>query len=332
MDIDSRRLRRALRKSGLSEHAINAAWPEWWSDDAEKSPSARAELCFAVARKLGLAPKPLYDEKVEFVWRDRARFKNGLPQSEPERDALSSFGVSVARLLLTMVEANAPTRVTAERLRKAILAHTPIVSFVDLISTCWALGIPVVHLRVFPLPTKSMSAMVVRCDGRFAILLGRDSFFPAPVSFTLAHEVGHIMLGHLADEGTSIVDLEEPGVSNADEDDEERSADAFALKLLTGREHLEIKVEGARVTSRALAAAVIVAGPPAGIEPGTLALCYAYQEKAWAVGMGSLKYIYPEARAVWQDVNNIAARHFDWSRISDDNADFIRALLERGNG
>ncbi len=36
--------------------------------------------------------------------------------------------------------------------------------------------------------------MVVNADGRFAILLGRDASYPAPVAFTLAHELGHVML------------------------------------------------------------------------------------------------------------------------------------------
>ena len=139
------------------------------------------------------------------------------------------------------------------------------------------------------------------------------------------------MGGHLMDDGAAIVDLDDPG-SGKDGDDEERSADAFALQVLTGRDHLEIQVAGERVTSRGLAAAVMAAGPPARIEPGTLALCYAYQEKDWPTGIGSLKHIYSEAKPVWQEVNNIAAGHFDWSRISDDNGDFVRALLECENG
>ncbi|GAA0695015.1 RHS repeat protein [Dyella marensis] len=38
---------RLIRKAGLSEAAVNAAWPEWWSDAAEASPSASAELRFS---------------------------------------------------------------------------------------------------------------------------------------------------------------------------------------------------------------------------------------------------------------------------------------------
>ena len=43
-----------LQQLGLSDAAINAAWPEWWSEAAEPSPSASLDLRFSLARKLGL--------------------------------------------------------------------------------------------------------------------------------------------------------------------------------------------------------------------------------------------------------------------------------------
>lgn len=76
MDRDSKALVKELKDAGLSDHAINAAWPTWWDDAAASSPSARAELRFALSRKLGLSPQSLLGERVEFVWQDEARFKN----------------------------------------------------------------------------------------------------------------------------------------------------------------------------------------------------------------------------------------------------------------
>src|SRR4051794_15887231 len=58
-------LRLRLRRLGLSDDAISAAWPQWWSADAEASPSARAELRFGIARRLGLDPRSLLGEQDE---------------------------------------------------------------------------------------------------------------------------------------------------------------------------------------------------------------------------------------------------------------------------
>ena len=66
-------LKRRLQDVGLSGPAINAAWPRWWSEAAEASSSARAELRFSLARKLGLDPSSLLDESAEprFVCSER---------------------------------------------------------------------------------------------------------------------------------------------------------------------------------------------------------------------------------------------------------------------
>ena len=73
---DAQTLRMRLHSAGLSAAAVDAAWPGWWTEDAEGSPSARAELRFALARNLGLSAKALVGERVDFVWRDTARFKH----------------------------------------------------------------------------------------------------------------------------------------------------------------------------------------------------------------------------------------------------------------
>jgi hypothetical protein len=161
--IESNKLRKDLHDAGLSDQAIDAAWPTWWSEEADGSASARAELRFALARKLGVSPKALSDDRVEFVWRDTARFKHLSNEGAAQQAALASFGVAVAHLLLQGVEEGlsvAPP--SASDLRDAIRSGgAPFVDLTSLLATCWALGIPVIHLRVFPLATKAMHAMVV---------------------------------------------------------------------------------------------------------------------------------------------------------------------------
>src|SRR3546814_3287801 len=117
----------------------------------------------------------------------------------------------------------------------------------------WGLGIPVVHLRVYPLAAKRRSAMSVRVGNRFAILMARDATYPAPLAFHLAHELGHIFLHHLVD-GHAIVDLESIEELADGNDPEEHAADAFALELLTGRPSLTFEIEGEGRGARQLAA------------------------------------------------------------------------------
>jgi Zn-dependent peptidase ImmA (M78 family) len=183
----------------------------------------------------------------------------------------------------------------------------------------------VIHLRVFPLEAKSMHAMVVALDRRFAVLLGRDAGYPAPVAFTLAHELGHIMLGHLAD-APALVDLEDP-VKARDGDEQEREADRFALTLLTGSPDPDIRTNLERFNAPTLAKAVLDVADRYAVEPGTLALCLAHRRNAWSVAMASFRFIYAERKPAWREVNGIASRQLDWDVLGDEAAGYLRNVM-----
>lgn len=329
-DNDSNQLRKELRRAGLSPAAIDAAWPAWWQDDLSQSPSARAELRFALARKLGLAPKPLLGERVEFVWKDKAKFKHLGTESDSEREVLSSFGMSVGRLLTRAAPAGRGfANIAAEDLRASILRSNEYVDLRNLTQTCWALGVPVVHLRVFPLVVKAMHAMVIGEGDVGAIMLGRDASYPALLAFTLAHEIGHLALGHVAP-GSALVDVEDP-VKAKEVDDEERAADRYALTLLTGSPQPEITTEMARYNHVMLAASVAQAGPKHRIEPGTLALCVGHLQHNWPVVMSALGRVYGEPVPIWKAINSLARGEIDWSALVEDDQNFIEAILKLGD-
>lgn len=328
MDKDSFRLRKRLKSVGLSDLAIDAAWPTWWSDDAEASTSARAELRFSLARKLGLDPSSLLeDEEPSFVWKDGARFKHLSGESATERAAITSFGRVLGSVLVnaTSIEPRVIAN-NALSLRKLLMRTRPYVDLVDLLLLCWSAGIPVIHLRIFPWPQKRMAAMTVRVADRYAILLGKDSMYPAHVAFYLAHELGHIARGHLESDKV-IVDFESerPGLDT--NDNEEISADSFALELLTGMASPIVLPSTERYTARSLARTVLRASQELGIEPGTLALCLAYSTNDWRTSNAAMKYIYRASSIVWQEVNRFARRQLTGGQVPDDTADYLSAVL-----
>lgn len=111
---------------------------------------------------------------------------------------ISSFGTALSRLLLEATpNPGVFEPMTAAQLRQLLLNGRPHVGLLELLMASWSMGIPVIHLRVYPLSAKRMSAMSVRVGDRFAILLARDAVYPAPIAFHVAHELGHIFLGHL---------------------------------------------------------------------------------------------------------------------------------------
>lgn len=326
-DADS--LRNELRAAGLSRAAVDAAWPDWWSDQAEASVSARTELRLAVARNLGLAPKALVGERVDFVWRNRARFKHLRAEDEVPLAALNSFGVSVGRSLIEATERNGDMVGLSAGDLRALLLNMGIPDLPGLLTVCWAIGVPVAHLRVWPLAQKAMHAMVVGQKERHAILFSREASYPAMVAFTLAHEIGHIALGHVPADDV-LVDAEDPaGV--ADHDDEETAADRYALEVLLGDADREILTDFDTFNHAELADAVLGASPRYGIDPGTLALAVAYRRNAWPVAMAAMKLIQPKPLVVWDLVNNVARAQLDLARLGSDSAVFIERALGIGD-
>jgi hypothetical protein len=326
LDAERKKLTDELRRAGISKAAINAAWPSWWDGALAASPSGRAELRFALARRLGLRSQPLLGERVEFIWNDEARFKHLTAEDEAARAAMTSFGMAIGKSLLQSVaEGPAMGAIDAARLREALLASRPFADLGGLVSTCWALGIPVIHLRVFPLDAKRMHAMVVHSNGRFAILLGHEARFPAQLAFTLAHELAHIMLGHLAG-APALVDLEDPATA-AERDGQELEADGYALTVLTGSSDPTIETNIDDYNAPTLAQAVRRAAPVYRIDPGTLALCLAYRRQSWPVAMAALNMLYPDIGPLWQEVNGVAARQIGWDALTDDASDYLRSVM-----
>jgi hypothetical protein len=324
--------KKRLKTVGLSDSAINAAWPDWWSDAASDSVSAQTELRFSIARKLGLDPRSLLEDNQEprFIWRDEARFKHLSNEGQLERSAITSFGTALGRFLAASTSVVAPLpHLDALELRNMVLHQQRYVRLLDLLSICWSIGIPVIHLRVFPILRKRMAAMSVQIDGRNVILMGKDSMYPPHVAFYLAHELAHVALGHLSKD-SAIVDLESTALSAPGDDPDEVSADRFALQLLTGLTEPKVLSKSKTYNANQLAHAVLNASTELRIEPGTLALCFGYSTGQWAKTNAAMKRVYSSAIPVWSEINKVALDHLDLNLIPDDARSYVRAALGEG--
>lgn len=327
MSSVERELRTNLRRAGLTTSAIDAVWPEWWSTEAGESASASAELRFTLARRLGLAPSSLIEGPPRFVWRDETRFKNLGTVSEHEAAVLASFSVSVGRYAIRAATpvAAIPPNMTARELRAALLAGQAVVDLDALLATCWAFGIPIIHLAIFPLSQKRMNSVATRLGDRYAILIGRESRFPAQIAYFVAHELGHVLAGHVSD-SAAVLDVEDP-LRAEEEDDEELAADRFALELLTGSADPDIAVDRNEFTARQLAYAAMEAAGDHLVDPGVIALCLAHRTGQWRAAMGALKIIPPGEVDVPRGVNRLAASQLDWDAISVEDQAFLSTVM-----
>lgn len=298
-------LRRELRELGIANAAIDAVWPQWWSAEAGESLSASAQLRFTVARRLGLVPSSLLEDQPRFMWRDQARFKSLTAEDDTERAAITSFGVAVASALLEAVDQPPDAaHIPAERVRTAILDSFAVVDLGGLLSFCWAVGIPIAQLAVFPLSAKRMHAMSAGTQRGKAILLGRASPYASQAAFLIAHELGHVALGHVADVG-GIVDMQDP-IQNPTDDGEERLADEYALTVLLGSPGILVEADKPSYNASQLANAAVISGREHRIDPGVLSLCLGYRNQRWEQTFGALKALYGDRQPVGAQINRVA--------------------------
>jgi hypothetical protein len=323
-----RQLSQELRNTGLTQAAIDAVWPAWWSAEAEGSLSARTELRYTIARRLGISPSSLFEGSPKFVWRDAGKFKNLGTTSEAEQFVLTSFGVAAGRALIDGTPPpEHPVPLDPLEIRAAILQSSRYVGLHELLSLCWSCGIPVIKTEVFPLRQKRMQAMTVRNGPRYAVILGRSTRFPAWVAFILAHEIGHITRQHLADDA-ALLEMADP-VQAQIRDEEEVEADRFALALLTGSADFSATTEAEQYSARQVAYAAASAGPEQGIDPGVLSLCLAHNTGRWKQAIGALKVLDGQQLPVdvGRLVNGVADRQLDWDALTFEQAEYLTRIM-----
>lgn len=317
------RLVARLLDLGLSQELVDASMPDWWTPDEATSTSARTLVSLLLARRLSLDPQTLLDDGVPlgFLHSGPIKFKHMRLAPGERKEALVAFAQGVTRILLSALPQGQPQLVPADarELRHLLMGSArPFVSFGDVLTACWSLGIPVLHLRLFPAKTKGVTAIAVRIGSRHAILVARESGVEAQYMFHVAHELGHIALGHLAD-AAAIVDADptDPD-NNAEElvdDEEEVAADAYAQALLTGSSNFQVVRDtllgtAHTGTARELASLAISSARSLGVDPGHIVMCFGYSTGDWALATAASALLPAQAekpgtlvnRVLWQQL------------------------------
>lgn len=328
MTTKSDRLVARLIEAGFSEDLALASLPEWWTDDEQNSSSARTLVSLLLARRLSLDPETLLDEgsPIGFLSTGPAKFKHLRLAAGARRDALVAFAHGVSRILLSVSPAEQwPLTADARRLRQALMKGRPFVSFGDILTACWAMGVPVLHLRLFPARTKGVTAIAVRIGHRHVILVARESGLEAQYMFHVAHELGHIALGHLKDV-SAIVDADPNDPDNLLEelvdDEEERLADQWAQELLTGDRNFEVTrplgAHGSRQfgTARELADKALQVAGSLGVDPGHIIMCFGFSSHEWDLAVAAAQRLPTQPARPGAMVNRVL-----WSQIDSLGAD-----------
>lgn len=233
---------RKLRGAGLSASLMKRViLPVWWEKEDEKSEAACQSAYLEIAAKLGVTYSELIDVTRPLDFNasvNKVAFKTG-HRDTSELSASAHLGLRLAHVIATAYsqsECYTPfNRMSVDECRSAILRGVSWVSFSPLLDFCWRSGIPVVYWKGEA--GQKFDGISTSIDGIPVIVLG-SAKNTAWSAFHLAHELGHIMLGHTDDSQLNV----DPLIENAPEEKNEREKDAstFARMLLQGTEELPL--------------------------------------------------------------------------------------------
>lgn len=224
---------------GLKKKKVNECMPDWWLEhctEITKTEAGIQETLWHIANSFSIDFGSLIesfsekDKKPKFIFGNHL-FKHSQNLNETELQPAVSVAMFIAKNTMSVYEKPLAdlNGLTALSIREKLLQNAKWLDFETLLSYTWSLGIPVIFSS--NIPPKKMDGLALKIQDRPVIVLtkGRTHGY---LVFDLAHELGHIVLGHL-NQKKIIVD-EKISANDIETELFEQQADEFALELLTG--------------------------------------------------------------------------------------------------
>jgi hypothetical protein len=298
----------SLTLAGFGKPFVREVLPRWWNDDILKTGSGMIEFAGLVKQRIGLVPQFDSDGVMQLQSNTSTTRLKQRTNTDPNKvQPTAALASAMARTALShFPPSGVPLQTTisdAKQLRQSILDKgNSYVSLDALLEACWGLGIPVLRLARVPAGAHKAFGYSVQSKGRYAIIVGLNDARTARISFVVAHELGHIALGHVAD-GVTIADevlsvIEESLERRNEVDQEERAADKYALDLLRGSsENVELGVN-ALSSASALALAALRRAEELRIDPGHLLLSHSFRSRNWPIAALAYRFLQEETDSV----------------------------------
>ncbi len=320
----------SLEAAGYPRGFQRSLLPEWVTPEVLADDAASSEVAAILAKRLALRVSPLFAQTphVESLRRNDPKYKRSIPNKSKDLTAATSVAVAVAESIAAAC--TTPFKAfpeTAGALRDVVLSKVggKWLGLRNLLMMCWAHGVPVIYLSEVGEGIAKMDGMVVHTENRPVIVLSKASDLWAWQLYILAHEVGHIALGHV-DPDEILVDEElgKDSYAMEDSDPDERAADAFAIELLNGRRDASYRVSDEKVNSATLADVAYRYGVQQKIDPGHIVLNFAHNTGKWAVGIAAARMLQDQNPPAPLVINEATWGHLDESVFPDDTLAFLR--------
>ncbi|MEW6652917.1 MAG: ImmA/IrrE family metallo-endopeptidase [Bacteroidota bacterium] len=318
---------RSLQNYGIDRKFIqDIILPSWWEDEIANSKTGYLQTASLISKNLGIAVTELINttNSVALIYPANIKFKSPRNVSINASDIWpNSLAVKISETIDQLYStpllsfSNNPLEI-----RRAIIEQYGKIDLNNTLEYLWSSGIPVLHVPVFPKEVNKMDGMAVNLNGRPLIILSKNRRHDAWLLFILAHELGHIINGHLSSTDQIIYDVN----LETEADDEERVANDFAAEFLNGTKSPSYFPSNNSFNSPyGLVNYIRPLSKKLSVDPGIIALNYAYKTKNYALAEKALNILAPKADAV-KLIQMKMKTKLDLEKLSEENFDYFTKL------
>lgn len=316
-----------LKAVGLNAKFVRqCVLPEWWDDKLVKEPGMRTSVELILARHLGIPPSVLSDpnQPLELPPCSVTRFRTTRIPGRDRHEALVRVVSRAAELAARSFPAATPDiPALPANIRTEILdgGHRW-VGLREMVDWCWSHGILVLRLARRPDGAGKVDGMALRAGGRPVIFVANPRESPAWLLFTVAHELGHIVLGHVTGPDSVVVD---ESLRNDDTQMQEQEANLFASRVLDPTNIGRRFSPPRQKNPPTLAGLASEVGCEAQVDPGYVLLQYGWRTGQYAVAQAAIDRL-PRISSAPEIIRSAAVRHLISGELCADDQDFLFAM------
>ena len=299
--------------------------PDWWTDEVDEAPGVLTEGALYISRRLNLDMQSLLDCQLYPEFKTPYQLKFKLKAGTDTERLTIPYVISARIAEMVAYVCNKPYQpldnVSVSEIRKDILARQSSVNLQGFLDYCWGRGIPVIHFNEFPPKVHKFDGMTAYFYDRPVILLSLKAMSPSRLLFIAAHELGHILKGHLNQEKLLI----DEKISLESIDTEEVEANEVAGELLLGAADRNY-YSSQDYTGQQLAHYAQNISACDRVDAGVVARNYGWYKKHYGSVEAAIKILEPDAKAP-QEINRYLEQNLDWEKLGDENQDYLTTML-----
>lgn len=314
-----------IKKSYVKKNGL----PNWWDEELNNKPVAVLECSGYIADRFGLDLKSLLseDETIKFRGITETKFKQRLNNQKSE--IAHGLAHRFAEMIAYGIDVNfvsIPDNV--DEIRAEILQTHPTINLNSLLDYCWLKGVAVAHFNDFPEKTTKFEGMIQLHNNKPVIVLAINYKHSARFTFTLAHELGHLALGHIT-EGEFFDDKIELNSNN--NDDDEKEANQFAVKLLLDGYDNCLGDEKFKNANKLLEKVDLITANQLTLDKNSIILNYGWHNKQYfPLAMKALNELEKQSKTQISGakyINEYLTDKLDWDKFDDDNYEYLEQVL-----